>query len=257
MMAAEGHGMKKGASRRAAASGAAPVGGLPAPLVGLDLEVRRTEREQTTEALRRGRTPLTLIALADDGTRLAEEAVARAVHADPPPSSACREGCDWCCHLTVGTVVPEVARVVDHLRQTLSAEELRATAERVARLDEQRRRLGPSRRADARLPCALLVNRRCSVYPVRPLTCRGFNSSDAGRCEQFVTGRARVSVPLYAPQQRLMTFTLDGMRAGLAASGLNGDLLELTAALRIALEVPGAIDRWLAGEPVFAPARLD
>ena len=47
------------------------------------------------------------------------------------------------------------------------------------------------------------------------------------------------------------------MRAGLAEAGLKGDLLELTAALRIAFEVPDAFERWLAGEAVFAPARLD
>jgi len=33
-------------------------------------------------------------------------------------------------------------------------------------------------------------------------------------------------------------------------------LLELTAALRIALAVPDSFDRWLAGEPIFAPARM-
>jgi hypothetical protein len=37
---------------------------------------------------------------------------------------------------------------------------------------------------------------------------------------------------------------------------LDGDLLELTAALEIALTVPDAADRWLAREKVFAPARL-
>ncbi len=52
------------------------------------------------------------------------------------------------------------------------------------------------------------------------------------------------------------TFVLDGMRAGLTESGLHGDLLELTAALRIGFTVADAFERWLAGEPVFAPARL-
>ena len=54
-----------------------------------------------------------------------------------------------------------------------------------------------------------------------------------------------------------MTFVLDGMRAGLSESGLQGDRVELTAALRIALEVPDAAERWLAGEAVFAPAPLN
>jgi hypothetical protein len=64
-------------------------------------------------------------------------------------------------------------------------------------------------------------------------------------------------VPIYWPQQRLAAFVLDGLRAGLEASLLDGELLELTAALRIALETPNVEERWLAGESVFAPARLD
>jgi hypothetical protein len=47
------------------------------------------------------------------------------------------------------------------------------------------------------------------------------------------------------------------MESGLSEAGLRSDRLELTAALRIALEEPGAVERFLAGEPSFAFARLD
>jgi hypothetical protein len=63
-------------------------------------------------------------------------------------------------------------------------------------------------------------------------------------------------VPVYAPQQRLAAFVLDGLRAGLDESKLDGTLLELSAALRVAVETPDVQERWLAGESVFAPARL-
>ncbi len=250
-------GMRKGTNQRAAPSRAVPAGGLPTPLVGLDLDARRAVRVRTAEALRGGRTPLTLVAVADHAAGLADEVVRQAVRADPPPPSACREGCDWCCHLTVGTSTPEVARIVQYLRQALAPDEFRDLRERVVRLDEQRRRLSAADRAGARLPCTLLVNHRCSAYPVRPLTCRGFNSGDASACERFVKSSGRTALPLYAPQHRLTTFVLDGVRAGLSESGLKGDRLELTAALRIALEVPGAFERFLAGEPAFAAARYD
>src|SRR5262249_42207200 len=138
-------GMKKRATRRAASNRAAPAGGGPAPLVGLELDARRAQRVRPVEALRGGRTPLTLIAIADHGTEVAEGAVRQAVRADPPAPSACKEGCDWCCHLTVGTSVPEVVRVVEYLRQTLSPEEFAALRERVVRLDEQRRGRGGRR----------------------------------------------------------------------------------------------------------------
>jgi hypothetical protein len=89
------------------------------------------------------------------------------------------------------------------------------------------------------------------------LTCRGFNSRDAAACERFVTSSRKTTLPLYPPQLRVTTFVLDGMMAGLSEAGLPGDRVELTAALRIVLEVPGAVERFLAGGSSFAAARLD
>jgi Fe-S-cluster containining protein len=103
----------------------------------------------------------------------------------------------------------------------------------------------------------LLVGDRCSAYPVRPLTCRGYNSSDARRCERALSSPGGAEVPVYLPQQQLAAFVLDGLRAGLGENRLDATLLELTAALRIALETPTVEERWLAGEGVFVPARLD
>jgi hypothetical protein len=182
--------------------------------------------------------------------------VGLAARVAPPPPSACKEGCDWCCHLTVGAGVPEVVRVVEYLRRTLPADAFAALRERVRLLDERRRQLAAAG-GEPHLPCALLVDGRCTAYPVRPLMCAGFNSADAGSCEQFVRSSGRTSLPLYAPQLRLAAFVLDGMAAGLSESGLGGDRVELTAALRIALEVPDAVERFLAGEPTFTAARLD
>jgi len=48
-----------------------------------------------------------------------------------------------------------------------------------------------------------------------------------------------------------------GLRAGLAECGLASTHLELTPALRIALEAPDAAARYLAGEPVFRAAEQD
>jgi Fe-S-cluster containining protein len=227
-----------------------------APLADLEWRARHTQQVRTGERLRGGRIPLALVDIADHGSRLAEHAVGLAARADPPPSSACKEGCDWCCHLMVGAGVPEVVRVVEYLRRTLSADEFGALRERVLRLDARRQELKATA-GDPHLPCALLVNHRCTAYPVRPLMCGGFNSSDAAECERFLRSSGRTPLPLYAPQLRLAAFVLDGMIAGLSESGLTGERVELTAALRIALEVPDAVERFLVGEPAFAAARLD
>src|SRR5204863_4394165 len=119
-------------SRPSAPSGRGKVGagGQRNPLAGLELDARRAQRVRTAEALRGGRTPLTLIAVAEHAATVAEEGIQKAVQADPPPPSACKEGCDWCCHLTVGAGIPEIARIVEHLRQTLTAKELRTLHEK-------------------------------------------------------------------------------------------------------------------------------
>jgi Fe-S-cluster containining protein len=222
-----------------------------------ELDARRVQRLKTVETLRHGRTPLHVIAAAEHAATLADQSIDQAMQRDPPrPPLACREGCAWCCHKVVGTSAAEVLRISTYLRNQLSPQELQLVQERVVHLNEERRSPQQDRWAAARLPCPLLVNNRCSVYPVRPLTCRGYNSSDASRCEKLVTTRERVEVPSYAAQHRLAVFVLDGLRAGLAEAGLNGDLLELTAALRIALSRPDTAERWLDSEPVFAPARL-
>jgi Fe-S-cluster containining protein len=118
------------------------------------------------------------------------------------------------------------------------------------RAAEQRERRGGGR------SCPLLVDDRCTAYAVRPLTCRGFNSADAGRCERAHHSGDWSAVPVFVPQQRLATFVLDGLRAGLQESKLDGELLELAAALHVALSSADAEERWLKGERVFAAARL-
>jgi Fe-S-cluster containining protein len=234
-----------------------PSNRLQDGLSAAELDARRAQRLATVDTLKTGRTPLKVIEVAERGAAVAESALEDFKATHPPPPFACREGCDWCCHLTVGTTAPEVLRIADHLQRTLSTEDLGKTRERIAELDHQRQRLPSNERENARLPCALLVDHRCSAYPVRPLTCRGFNSSDAHQCELFLQAPRKIRVPNYVPQLHLTTFVLDGMRAGLSESGLRGNLLELTAALRIAFTVPDAAQRWLAGEAIFAPARLN
>jgi Fe-S-cluster containining protein len=224
---------------------------------GLELEARRTQRLKTSELLQAGRTSLQVIAIAETGEAVADAATAAARTRQPPRSPlACQEGCAWCCHKTVGTAVPEVERIIRYLRSTLSEEQLADLQARASSLVQQRRQLQNDRWTASRLPCVFLQENRCLVYPVRPLTCRGFTSRDARACERSVRKRGRVDIPVYEPQLRIATFVLDGMRAGLGEANLFAELLELTAATLIALSNPDAFEQWRLGEPVFTTARL-
>jgi Fe-S-cluster containining protein len=229
----------------------------PRARFGAEMTARRASLVYTAEQFRRARTPLQVIEVARHADAVTDEAVRLAMQEAPPRApAACRAGCAWCCYTPVGTAAPEVLRIVAHLRETLSADEWAALCARVRSGADERMRLGIDRVRRAALPCPLLVDKWCSAYPVRPLTCRGYSSSDAASCERALDPSSGVRVPIYWPQQRLAAFVLDGLRVGLEESRLDGELLELTAALRIALETSDVEERWLAGERVFGPARL-
>src|SRR5512134_3048740 len=79
---------------------------------------------------------------------------------------ACAPGCMFCCFLWTDAMPLEVLRIADHLQRTMSLEDL-AEVQGGLR-DRLRASLGER-------PCGLLsAEGRCSVYALRPMTCRGF-----------------------------------------------------------------------------------
>lgn len=82
------------------------------------------------------------------------------------PNSACRNGCNHCCHMAVSVTVLEA-------REISKAAGVRYVDVRqpMAIRDAQELFMGD--------PCPFLVEGKCSVYSVRPLSCRVyFNMSD-------------------------------------------------------------------------------
>jgi hypothetical protein len=215
-------------------------------------------RDATLAALGETRAVDGVLALVTEAQQMAATATRDLRQRRPPRLPiACRKGCAWCCYLQVPVSAPEALRIAHFLRQTLPPDELEAVRARVAALDERTRGLTARQRLAVGRPCALLADHACSVYPVRPLACQGWHSIDARACRRNVEHPdADVAIPQYPAYVGVTDGLRDGLETGLAELRLQGDELELTAALRIALDLPDAAERWLAGEPVFAPARL-
>lgn len=167
---------------------------------------------------------------------------------------ACKEGCDSCCYLYVEATAPEVLLIAEYLRHTLTPEELDVVRQRVAALDEKTRGMNSYERLAAPQPCALLVDRRCSAYPARPIYCRGYCSSTPHRCQEAV-GRPYATTIAFKPGMEAAWAASESLREALSQIGLSGVMLEFTAALRVALALPDAAERYLRGEKVFADAK--
>lgn len=170
------------------------------------------------------------------------------------PHVACTAGCTHCCHQSVGVTPIEAVAIVAHLRQTSSSAELNTVVERVHAARLRTAGLDAQQRFSPDYPCPLLVDNRCSVYAVRPLSCRATNSLDAEQCR----------TNLYAPQARAAFLEsgkgpdslLGPYRASHALSaglqlclsevyGLDMQPLDLTRALDELLQQPGLAAEWL------------
>lgn len=139
---------------------------------------------------------LSLIELAELACAYADQAFERAGGPQRALSQDCQRGCDYCCHLPVETSRAEATRALEFARENLSAEAFRRLKHRI-REAAAAYPLSP-RRPPAKNPsCPLLEDAACLVYPVRPLACRGWNSSDAAACRAaFERGVTEVTVPV-------------------------------------------------------------
>lgn len=103
------------------------------------------------------------------------------------PRFACGKGCSPCCHLFVA-VPPGVAEAIAaHVNENFAPAERESL---LLRLDVAATAAAASPAPQAlRTPCALLDDGgSCTVYAVRPLSCRSFTSTSLPRCQQVVFG---------------------------------------------------------------------
>ncbi len=217
-------------------------------------DLRDKIREMTVRLLGPARTPESILALARNAQEIldvTERGMARSFPPNEPV--ACEKGCAYCCHLLFFCDAPTVFLIADEVSKTLPPGAVEALIERLADFEEMEFGL----RMVPRPPCPLLSESLCQAYDVRPLVCRAQNSLRLAECEEKFRGERRLVVAHDIPIT-VWGAIAEGVSKGLAETGFGADAsLEFTMALRIVLETPGAAERWLAGEPIFVPARPD
>lgn len=108
-------------------------------------------------------------------------------HIPNQPALACTSGCAACCHLYVQVPPGTAAVMARHIATHFTPDEQAALRNRL-----EAAAAAACDAADVtklRLRCALLGDdNRCTVYEVRPLTCRAFTSRSVARCHDVVFG---------------------------------------------------------------------
>ena len=142
--------------------------------------------------------PLSAFFLADHLTRRFE------AEAELPHPVACQDGCDSCCYNQVELTPPEALLIGHHIAQQFSEAEKDLLLAHVARIIEIIKAMGPAESAARRreIPCPLLRNRTCSVYPARPLVCRAMHGLDRERCVRGTAHRQPGGKSILRPPPR-------------------------------------------------------
>lgn len=95
----------------------------------------------------------------------------------------CREGCVACCDYHVSALAGEVDRIAARVL-TMPEEQRRQIVARIQEaMDLGIPQLFDNERLAKRFACPLLIDKRCSVYEERPISCRswfGFSSKECG-----------------------------------------------------------------------------
>jgi Fe-S-cluster containining protein len=206
-----------------------------------------TQRRASTQVLGQGEHSERVFSAAREALERGE--TRRLHHLSVAQPIACREGCHWCCHLQVTATAAEVCLIAERLRRDADPQVL----ERIrARLP-----LKANASDDTTVSCGLLTEAgSCGVYEVRPLACRGWTSRDAESCERSLHDEAEPPPTDLQLARECGAIGL-GLVDALRSSGFSAGLVELNAALLIALDEPRALERWHAGEAVFDPALVD
>jgi Fe-S-cluster containining protein len=175
-----------------------------------------------------------LVRGASDVAAFADEAIG-IVQSEYRPHLDCREGCSYCCQKPgVLVTIPEILRILDTVRATCDDDamlELRQRANAYAGAIDGH---DFNESTNASVPCPLLEDGRCTVYAVRPLVCRGYNSTRVDACRQASVDHS-AGVPIFAMLKDVTDGATVGASQTLEAHGVNDALVDLGTALQIAL----------------------
>lgn len=166
-----------------------------------------------------------------------QAAAARGVKSD------CRAGCSHCCSAPVEALPAEVFAVARALQGQGAEEHTRL----IARLQHHAQLTQEGAHIDRTVDCPFLEDQLCSIYALRPATCRKAHSLDVRQCRKLGAD---------IPQDLDTVLRADALSNGTADAyrelGLQATGHAFAPAVLRALADASIESRWLAGEAVFS-----
>ena len=171
---------------------------------------------------------------------------------------ACCEGCSLCCWLRVDVHAHEVFLIAQHVRARFTEAERAALIARLAVHSTKVLPLTPYEHVTQNIACPLLQDGRCSIYAVRPHSCRRHHSLDFAACQFTYDHPTDMEAPAAHDRDLFKTLTEAMLEAAgtYARLGYDDTIYELGTALAEALDTPSSWRRWRDGKKAFLRASV-
>lgn len=209
-------------------------------------------RQETARELRTERNKEELKAVCLKAHKKLDEAFAKELSLSEM-TVACCAGCHYCCHVKVDVQPRDIFLVADFIRSRFTPEKQDAV---LRKAQENWKRIEPMTLAqhfNAGLPCPLLEDGKCSVYPVRPSSCREAHSLRAEPCKAFLENpeSPEVFAELVGGVKMATRAEYLGTSKAFESAGYDSQPYDLNAALIQALQNPASERRWRDGKMAF------
>jgi len=218
--------------------------------ISLDLPFIRRVLAQEVEQAREEIQKLGVFRAFENSQQRHDQRIATAPDVD---TLACRAGCTWCCHFSVDVRAIEAFGILDFVERTFTAEEkarvyaeIRTNSAALDKLDE-------FERMRRNVKCPFLSQGRCSIYSVRPQTCRNYHATSAVGCQQSYEDPDNLDIdPEFAPLvYQAGGAHVDAITTAMREAGYDTNVYEMNTAIAAALSEPGARERFDARLPPF------
>ena len=218
--------------------------------ISLDLTfVRRILTQERADALREIRALGMERALA----RSQQRHDARIASAPDVGTLACRAGCTWCCHFTVDVRAAEVFGILDFVERSFTADAKARAYGKVRANSAVLKALDEDARATRNVTCPFLYDGRCTIYAVRPQSCRNYHATDVAGCQKSYEQPGNLDIdPEFAPLvYQAGAAHVEAFSKATQTEGFDVCAYELNCALDAALSVPASRKRFESGSTPF------
>jgi Fe-S-cluster containining protein len=166
----------------------------------------------------------------------------------------CRAGCTWCCHFSVDVRAVEIFGILDFVERTFTAAQQARVRAEVSVNSAALRDLGEIERMTRNVKCPFLDGGRCTIYAVRPQTCRNYHATNVAGCQQSYEQPDNLDIdPDFAPWvYQAGSAHVDAFSTALRDAGYDVHAYEFNGALEAALSDPAARARFEAGLAPFS-----